>query len=222
MKRGKIELILELLSGEYGNPKWISRQDPVSELIQTILSQNTSDLNSGRAFKSLKSAFKDWGQIASARKDAIADSIRIGGLAAVKASYIKQSLEQILARRDGFNLDFLYELPLEEAREWLMQLPGVGMKTASCVLLFSLGMPALPVDTHVYRVAKRLGLLDNGVSVKKAHALLEGMVQKEDVYRFHIHFIRHGRTTCKAQRPLCRQCVLRGKCRGASLFLPAK
>jgi endonuclease-3 len=222
MKKGKIEIILELLSGEYGNPKWVSRQDPVSELIQTILSQNTSDLNSGRAFKSLKSTFKDWKQIASVSKGAIANSIRMGGLAESKASYIKESLQQILIIRDDFNLDFLHELPLEEAREWLTHLPGVGMKTASCVLLFSLGMPALPVDTHVYRVAKRLGLLDNRVSVDRAHILLESMVQKADVYRFHIHFIRHGRTTCKAKRPLCCQCVLLDICPSASLFLPAK
>jgi endonuclease-3 len=212
MIRVSVERIIKLLSGEYGEQRWRPWQSPMSVLVQTILSQNTSDRNSGRAFESLLASFDGWEDMASADIDVIADSIKAGGLEGVKARYIKRVLEEIRQRRSGFELDFLRGLPVDEARDWLRQLPGVGMKTASCVLLFSLGMPALPVDTHVFRVAKRLGLVDSRVSVEQAHRQLESIVPPSDVYQFHVLLIKHGRRICKAQRPRCKECVLGRLC----------
>lgn len=213
-----VKQILDLLVEEYGNREWQPGQSPLSVLVQTILSQNTSDRNSKRAFESLLASFGNWEDIAGAGIDEIADSIKAGGLGRVKAKYIEQVLEEIRRKRDGLELDFLRRLPLGEARDWLRQLPGVGMKTASCVLLFSLGMPALPVDTHVFRVAKRLGLIDSKASVEQAHKLLESLIPPEDVYRFHLLLIEHGRKVCKAQRPRCYQCELRRLCADYTLL----
>jgi len=207
-----IEQILKLLTKEYGKRGWRPRKSPIAVLIQTILSQNTSDRNSERAFGQLLASFDGWEEIANAGVGQICEAIKAGGLGAVKARYIKQALEEIRRKQDGLELNFLRKLPVDEARDWLRQLPGVGMKTASVVLLFSLKMPALPVDTHVFRVAKRLGLIDSKVSVEKAHRLLEGLVPPQDTYKFHVLLIEHGRQICKAQRPRCNECVLRGLC----------
>jgi endonuclease-3 len=212
MVTANVEQLLNLLSADYGEKRWRPRQSPIEVLIQTILSQNTSDRNSGRAFERLVTSFASWEDMANASIGEISRSIKAGGLGEVKARYIKQSLEGIRRRLGGFEMDFLRKLPVDEARDWLRQLPGVGMKTASCVLIFSLGMPALPVDTHVLRVAKRLGLIDSKVSAEKAHKLLEGLVPPQDVYRFHVLLIEHGRKTCKAQRPRCKECALRELC----------
>ena len=207
-----VEQILRLLSGEYGKRRWHPWQSPIVVLVQTILSQNTSDRNSGRAFEQLLASFGGWEDMANASVGEISHSIKAGGLGEVKARYIKQALEEIRRRRCGFELDFLKQMSVDEARDWLKQLPGVGMKTASCVLLFSLGMPALPVDTHVFRVARRLRLIDSRVSVEKAHKLLEGFVPPKDVYQFHVLLIEHGRKICKAQRPRCDRCMLQELC----------
>jgi len=207
-----IDLILDLMQQEYGPRRWQPAQDPVSELIFTILSQNTSDTNSKRAYKSLVDKFSDWETVAVAGADQIARSIKTGGLAEVKARRIKHILEEINKRRGYLDLGFLGELPLYEAKSWLRQLPGVGPKTAACVLLFSLGRPALPVDTHVFRVANRLGLIDSKTSPERAHDLLEAMIPSEDVYRFHVYMVEHGRRVCKSQRPRCSLCVLRETC----------
>ena len=181
-------------------------------LLQTILSQNTSDHNSHKAFATLIERFGNWHTIAEASISEIADSIKAGGLGQVKAVYIKDVLKSIRQERGQIELDFLKELPLEEARDWLLKLPGVGMKTASCVLLFSLGMPALPVDTHVFRVASRLGLISSGTSFEQAHILLQRMTEEKDIYRFHVLLIEHGRKVCKAQHPHCHQCILQKIC----------
>jgi endonuclease-3 len=214
-----IERILQLVSREYREKRWRTRNDPVAVLVQTILSQNTSDTNSGRAFQQLLASFDGWGEIADADVGRVSQAIKIGGLEAVKARYIKQALREIRRRQGGFELGFLRKLTVEEARDWLRQLPGVGMKTASVVLLFSLGMPALPVDTHVFRVAGRLGLIDSKVSVEKAHRLLEALVPLDDIYQFHILLIEHGRKTCKAQRPRCTECVLASLCPSYEKFV---
>jgi len=208
----RVESILKLLSAEYGEKRWRRQQSPIAVLVQTILSQNTSDRNSGQAFEQLLASFGNWKDMADASVDEISNSIKAGGLGVVKARYIKQALEEIRRRRGDFVLDFLRKLTVDEARDWLRQLPGVGMKTASCVLLFSLGMPALPVDTHVFRVARRLGLIGAKVSVEKAHKMLENLVQSQDVYQLHVLLIEHGRRTCKAQRPRCQECVLGKLC----------
>lgn len=208
MNKGKIKHIIKLLTVEYGKREWRAGESPIEVLVRTILSQNTSDRNSGRAFEALLASFGDWKAMANASTGEIANSIKIGGLEEVKARYIKQVLAEIQRRQGSLSLDFLKQLPLEEARDWLKQLPGVGTKTASCVLLFSFGASALPVDTHVFRVAKRLGIVDSGASVEKAHQQLEGLVPPEDVYKFHVLVIEHGRKICKAQHPRCHQCVL--------------
>ena len=207
-----VRQVLRLLQKEYGVPQWRPRQDPVSTLMATVLSQNTSDANSERAFRSLVSVFADWETVAGADVDDIAESIRLGGLADVKARRIKLILRRIREERGDLDLDFLADLPMSEAKSWLRRLPGVGPKTASCMLLFSLGRPALPVDTHVFRVAKRLGLVDARVNPDRAHELLERLVAPEDVYSFHLLMIEHGRRVCKAQRPRCDLCVLKGLC----------
>jgi endonuclease-3 len=214
-----VDRILQILSAKYGEKRWRLQRSPVAVLVQTILSQNTSDRNSEPAFQHLLASFDGWEEIADASVAQIREIIKAGGLGTVKAGYIKQALVEIRRRQCGFDLDFLKTLPLDDARDWLRQLPGVGMKTASVVLLFSLGMPALPVDTHVFRVSKRLGLIDSKISVEKAHRLLERLVSPHDVYRFHILVIEHGRRICKAQRPRCTECMLGSLCPSYEKFV---
>lgn len=212
MSQISIERINFLLAGEYGERKQQSYRSPLSVLIQTILSQNTSDANSNRAFESLSASFDSWEAVAEASISEIAASIKSGGLGVIKAKRIKEALGEIERKRGKLELDFLNQLPLDKARDWLKNLPGVGSKTANCVLLFSLGRPALPVDTHVLRVAKRLGLINPKASAEQAHTLLERTVPSDKVYDFHMLLIEHGRRVCKAQRPRCTQCVLRRLC----------
>jgi endonuclease III len=214
--------IIDLLAKEYGAITWRSRTDPLSELILTILSQNTSDHNSRRAFDSLLSRFGSWKAVAEGSVEDIAEAVKLGGLAQVKAPRIKQILQQIQKERGSLDLEFLKKMPVAEAKTWLRSLPGVGPKTAACVLLFSLGKPVLPVDTHINRVAKRLGLIDSRVSAEKAHEVLGDMVPPRHVYQFHIHMIEHGRRVCKAQRPRCRGCVLLKVCPTGQMLLEAK
>jgi endonuclease III len=219
MRKPSISQVITLLASAYGDRKWQKRNEPVGELVQTILSQNTSDTNSGRAFASLIGAFKDWRDIAHAPEGRIAEAIRQGGLADVKAKYIKSALLGLEKATPGFDLSFLGDMDLNDARRWLVKLPGVGMKTASCVLLFAMGVPAFPVDTHVYRVAGRLHLITPKLSVDKAHFEMERITPPQDVYRCHVLIIEHGRRTCKAQRPLCPACTLAGICPSYKLFV---
>ena len=151
--------ITSRLATLYGDPVWRPHGDPMSELILTILSQNTSDTNSGRAFMRLKQRFPKWDDLLPADPDDIVPAIQAGGLARIKAPRIKAILEEVHERLASFDLMFLKDLPMDEAKAWLRSLPGVGPKTAACVLMFALGRPALPVDTHVHRVAQRLGLV---------------------------------------------------------------
>jgi endonuclease-3 len=204
--------INQTLAKEYGDRRWCRHRDPLSELIATILSQNTSDVSSGRAFASLVHTFSNWEEVARADVGEIAAAIRSGGLSQIKAARIKEILRLIWEERGLLDLTFLDSPSISEARAWLRKLPGVGPKTAGCVLLFSLGKPVLPVDTHVYRVASRLGLIANDVSVEQAHKLLEAMVPPDDIYLFHMNLIEHGRRVCRSQRPRCAECVLREIC----------
>ncbi|MFC2039166.1 endonuclease III domain-containing protein, partial [Chloroflexota bacterium] len=183
-----------------------------TELIVAILSQNTSDVNSKRAFDRLVATFGSWGSVAEGSVDQIVGAIKGGGLSRIKARRIKAILESVRQREGILDLGFLTGFPLAEAKAWLERLPGVGPKTAACVLLFSLGRPALPVDTHVHRVSRRLGLIDSRVSPKDAHRLLENIVMPEARYQFHLHMLAHGKTLCKALRPLCHRCFLEEGC----------
>lgn len=204
--------VLELLEQHYGVLQQKRRQRPLDVLIQTILSQNTSDANSGRAFSSLVQRFGSWDEVASAPVDEIAAAIRSGGLYRIKAARIKHILATIREQTGATDLEFLESLPLAEAAQYLLGLPGIGRKTASCVLLFALGKPSLPVDTHVYRVARRLGLIGGRVSVEKAHSMLEDMIPADKVYEFHLHMIEHGRRVCHARQPRCAACIFGKEC----------
>lgn len=204
--------VIAALRDLYGPQPWRLRNEPITELIETILSQNTSDLNSHRAFGSLWERFGSWRAIQEAPVDEVATAIHIGGLSRVKAPRIQAVLEELQRRTGGWDLSFLRDLPLPEAKAWLRSLPGVGPKTAACVLLFAVGLPALPVDTHVYRVARRLGLIEQRLSPDEAHDALERLVAPEQVYEFHMLLIQHGRRLCKAPRPLCHACPLNDIC----------
>ncbi|HZU77858.1 MAG TPA: endonuclease III, partial [Dehalococcoidia bacterium] len=199
----------------YGDLRWRPHHDATSELVLTILSQHTSDRLSGQAFSRLLQRFRDWDDLRTAPVEEIRECIAIGGLAQQKAPRIKAVLEEVRGRTGGYTLDFLASLPLEEARAWLRSLPGVGPKTAACVLMFALGRPAIPVDTHVYRVGRRLGLIPPRMNVDKAHAHVEARVPPEEAYAFHVGLIRHGRHVCTAQRPRCSECVLCDLCPSA-------
>ena len=207
---------MDILGAEHGPIVWEPRYNPAEELVYTILSQHTSDINSERAFLSLMRAFGgDLDTIADAAAGDIEDAIKSGGLAKQKSVRIKRVLEIVRERVGSFDLTFLAEMPLDEAKAWLKSLPGVGPKTAAIILCFSLGMPAMPVDTHIYRVSKRLGLIGPKVSADAAHDILEPMTPPEDVFAFHVYLIRHGRQVCKAQRPRCDGCALSFGCPSA-------
>src|SRR6266540_897909 len=204
--------IVRRLSELYGEPVWRPHGDPMSELVLTILSQNTSDANSGRAFMRLRLRFQTWEDLLAADPEAMVLEIQAGGLARIKAPRIKAILEEVWGRLGSFDLMFLKDLPLNEAKAWLRSLPGVGPKTAACVLMFALGRPALPVDTHVHRVAQRLGLVPAKAGAAQAHDILEAILEPDEVYPFHISLIKHGRRLCRAQRPLCERCPLLDGC----------
>lgn len=208
----KIGPVYDALARVYGNLEWVPSKDPLSELVLTILSQHTSDLNRDRAFATMSERFPTWEEVRDAPPDELAASIRAGGLANIKAPRIQQVLRTITEERGELDISFLNDVPMEEAREWLAGLNGVGPKTAACVLVFACGHPALPVDTHVYRVSQRLGLIGPRTNAEKAHGELEAMVEPEMRHSFHIYLIRHGREVCKAQRPLCEVCPISEWC----------
>lgn len=202
------------LRERYGDRQWRSHGPPLDVLISTVLSQHTSDSNTARAFSSLQRRFETWDDLASAETVDVADAIRCGGLANVKAPRIQTILRGIDDEQRWTSLAHLDESSLDEARRWLLGLHGVGPKTAACVLLFSLGKPALPVDTHVHRVAKRVGLIAAGVGAEEAHAALESHLggNRDRVYAFHLNMIAHGRLVCKAGRPACDRCPITEHC----------
>ena len=204
-------VVRERLAVIYGRPVWRPHGDGMAELLLTVLSQNTSDTNSGRAFMRLHERFS-WEGLLAADPVLIEDLIRVGGLAKIKAPRIKEIAREVWERYGSFDLSFLKNLPLEDARAWLERLPGVGPKTAACVLMFAFGRPALPVDTHVHRVALRLGFIPSGADAIHAQKLLETALEPDEVYPFHILLIRHGRRLCRAQRPLCSRCPLLDGC----------
>ena len=204
--------MMRLLQEEYGSFVWEPRLDAVSELVYTVLSQHTSDINSERAFRKLLETFGSLEKVLTADVPKIAKSISSGGLSRIKAPRIKRILNHIKKERGSLNIDFLKKLPLNEAKEWLKKLPGIGPKSAAVILCFSLGMPAMPVDTHIYRVSKRLGFIGLKTSVNDAHDILEKMVAPKDIFPFHLLLINHGRKVCKAQRPQCNKCVLVQEC----------
>jgi endonuclease-3 len=201
----------QLLIEEYGQREWRPRE-PLSVLISAILSQNTSDVNRDQAWRRLKERFPTWESVLAADATDIAEAIRPGGLADIKAPRIQEALRVIKRERGELTLDFLAQMKVDEARRWLTSLHGVGPKTAAIVLLFSLGKPAFPVDTHVHRVSQRLGLIGPRTSREQAHEVLEALLPPEIYYTFHLNLIAHGREVCKSQRPRCETCVLQEHC----------
>jgi endonuclease-3 len=196
----------------FGEPTWRNPLPPVDELVSTILSQNTNDNNRDRAFNAMRAVFPTWEQVRDAPVDEIISAIRPAGLANQKGPRIQQVLRQITIERGALDLSFLSNLPLEEARAWLTKFNGVGPKTAAIVLCFSLGRPAFPVDTHIYRVTGRIGLRPERISVEEAHPFLEGVFPPETYYSAHLNIIRLGREICGARKPNCPVCPVRDLC----------
>jgi len=199
----------------YGQPTWRDPLPPVDELVSTILSQNTNDANRDRAFESLHKRFPTWEQVRDADPGTVTAAIRPAGLANQKGPRIQKVLQGISAERGSLDLHFLKDLPLDEARAWLMKFKGVGPKTAAIVLLFSLGRPAFPVDTHIYRVTGRIGLRPEKMTVEEAHTHLEKLLLPETYYAAHLNIIRLGREICAARKPACLRCPLRELCKYA-------
>ena len=206
--RRKLRAIRDRLRREYGRPVLRAHRAPIDELVLTVLSQNTNDRNRDVAYRRLRDRFSSWEEVRDAPVEEVEEAIRPGGLAPTKAVRIKQ----ILGAIGDDSLEWMEEAPLAEARDYLCDLPGVGRKTAACVLLFAYGRPDVPVDTHVYRVGTRLGLWPPKTSLERAHDEMLRLVPPEDAYEIHVLLIRHGRRTCTARSPACPRCPLLRMC----------
>ena len=221
-ERQEVERIREIhrrLKRTHGPLDAPRRLDPIEELVLTILSQNTNDTNRDRAYAAMRRRYRTWQALAGARVGDLVEAIRVGGLANRKAPRIIETLREIRAREGGFDLSWMHDAPDEAVREYLMSLPGVGPKTAACVLAFSLGRKVIPVDTHVHRVATRLGLLPIGTPAVRAHHVLEALIPPRLRLPLHVGLIRHGRTVCSAGRPFCEDCALQHICPSAPYYL---
>lgn len=204
----RIRKVNNLLDPLYGPHVFRSRGDALTVLVQTILSQNTSDTNSSRAFSRLRKRFPTWEQMANADPEGIEAAISSGGLGAIKAPRIKRVLQAIRQDSGSYSLDHLKESPAREGLDYLCSLDGVGRKTASCVLLFALGMPVFPVDTHVHRLARRLGWVPLTTGAERAGSLLDEWVPAEMKHSLHFNLVAQGRAVCQARNPKCSTCVL--------------
>jgi endonuclease-3 len=209
----KLARVATLLRQAYGPRRPLRRRDnPLNALIHTILSQNTSDTNSDRAYAALRQRFPDWEDVHRTPLRTLISTIRSGGLANIKAVRIKALLEEIWGEQGHFDLSFLRDLSDDEVQAYLARFKGIGSKTIACVLLFGMGRPAFPVDTHVFRVSRRLGLVDGRQTPERAQEFLESRIPPDDRHALHLHLVQHGRQVCKAQRPLCAECVLARVC----------
>lgn len=212
MKKIEIKKLVLELEKRYGKPQRQPRKDPVLSLIKVILSQNTNDRNRDRAFKGIIQKYETTEKILNAKQEELAKIISVAGMQNIKSKRIKECLKEIKNRRGKLDLDFLSELDTEKAKEWLTELPGIGPKSAAIILNFDFKKPVFPVDTHVFRVTKRLGLIPQEVTRKKAHQLLDKITENIDVYSLHLNIIRHGRTICKSRKPRCKECFLNKYC----------
>jgi endonuclease-3 len=196
----------------YGEPIWRNPLPAIDELVSTILSQNTNDTNRDRAFNALRAKFETWEAVRDADPVDVINAIRPAGLANQKGPRIQQVLRSITEERGNLDLSFLGDLPVDEARAWLVRFNGVGPKTAAIVLCFSLGKNAFPVDTHIYRVTGRIGLRPERMTVERAHPHLESLFPPETYYPAHLNIIRLGREICTARRPYCEKCPIVALC----------
>lgn len=197
----------------YGYPTWRQHLPPVDELVCTILSQNTSDTNRDKGFDRLKERFPDWESVRDGAEEEVREAIRPAGLSNQKAPRIQQALAYLTEAHGSITLDFIQDMDTEEARQWLVEIKGIGLKTASIILLFAFNKPAFPVDTHVNRVGKRIGFIDEKTSIDDAHYQWEQIAPPEDYYALHLNIIQHGREICGARSPKCEICPLTGDCR---------
>ena len=211
-RQAKYRPVAERLRAVYGDLDWARNQDGMDELVSCILSQNTSDTNRDRGFARLKAHYSSWEAVRFAATDELADVIRPAGLSKQKAPRIQNALRVIYERAGEYSIDFLDEMPVAAAKDWLTALKGVGPKTTAIVLCFAYGRAAFPVDTHVHRVGRRIGFLPDKISADAAHPVMEAIVPPADYYAFHIHLIQHGRDTCRARRPACERCALTAHC----------
>ncbi len=203
---------------EYGDkPVPAKRPDPLDELVLTVLSQNTNDVNRDRAYKKLRKKYPTWEKVSKAPAKKIEDEIRVGGLAGQKSRRIKNLLLEIKQREGGFDLGRLCEMSRQDGLSYLYSFKGVGEKTAAIVLLFCCGIPVFPVDTHIHRLSKRLGLVPENADAKKTHEIMGGLVPDKIMHRFHINVIEHGRAVCNARKPDCSNCCLIKKCPSADI-----
>ena len=196
----------------FGKPEWRLALTGIDELVSTILSQNTNDRNRDVAFFALKKAFPDWEAVRDAEPQAVVEAIRPAGLANQKGPRIQTALRQISTERGSLDLGFLKDWPVEQAHAWLTKFNGVGPKTAAIVLLFALGIPAFPVDTHIYRVSGRVGLRPEKMTVEQAHGHLAGLFPPDEYGPAHLNLIRLGREICHARKPNCPACPLQDVC----------
>ena len=196
----------------FGHPEWRNPLPAIDELVSTILSQNTNDVNRDRGFDALRARFPTWEEVRDADPEEVIDAIRVAGLANQKGPRIQNVLRQITEMRGSLDLSFLESYSAEEATEWLIQFKGVGPKTAAIVLQFSLGIPAFPVDTHIYRITGRLGLRPEKMNADKTHPHMESLLPPETYYPAHLNIIRLGREICQARKPNCPACPLQDLC----------
>ncbi|MQC26629.1 MAG: endonuclease III [Chloroflexi bacterium] len=208
----RAQAVHERLLDFYGYPTWRNPLEPLDELVSTILSQNTNDINRDVAFNALKAAFPSWEAMRDADEEAVVEAIRPAGLANQKGPRIQAVLRDITAQRGDLSLEFLKDMDAEAASAWLQGFNGVGPKTAAIVLQFSLDKPAFAVDTHVYRVTGRIGLRPPKMTAEKAHTFLEGLLPPETYYAAHLNIIRLGREICQARTPNCAECPLQDLC----------
>ena len=208
-RRDRVGRLRERLAAVYGRPVERAHGDPTGELVLTVLSQSTNDRNRDIAYLGLTDRFGTWEDVRDAPNELVEEAIRRGGISKVKSARIQAILEAI---GEPLSLDHLRELPLREAQDELCALPGVGRKTAACVLLFSFGMDDIPVDTHVSRVGTRLGLFRPGAPLEELHDAMLELTPPGAAWELHVNLLRHGRRTCAAQRPACEVCALRPMC----------
>jgi len=207
-----VERALDRLERAFGRPRHARRLEPLDELILTILSQHTNDLNRDRAYASLRRRFPSWERVLRARPADVEDAIRVGGLARTKSRVIRDVLRAVRHDRGRLDLSILARLPVEDAKAYLLGLKGVGEKTACCVLLFACGRPAFPVDTHIQRVARRLGWVPAQSTPARTHAILANLVPRKRYFTAHVNLITLGRRVCRARAPACPRCPLRSGC----------
>ena len=211
-RRKKASVVCDLLIRQYGDRISERRFPPMDELVLTILSQHTNDVNMMRAFESLKKTYSTWEEVLEAPQDELGDAIKSSGMYNLKAKRIQATLREIKKRVGKLDISLLEDMDLEAAKKWLTSLHGVGPKTAAIVLLFSFDKAALPVDTHVWRVTKRLGLIEDNTSREKAHILLEAIIPHDCIHSLNNNLVRHGREVCRAQKPRCSECILGDAC----------